>query len=95
MGNSNHNRAEEIEVVREWLATPLGISLLAQEARVVEEALDDVFGEQCLQIGEWGDSRVFLRHARTQRSSLIVDRQLPEGGSAIGTALGEPRNGPC
>jgi SAM-dependent methyltransferase len=84
MGNSNHSRADELAVVREWLATPLGASLLDQEIRVVEEALDGVFGEQCLQVGDWGDARIFLRHSRTQRSSLIVERPAPEGSSAIG-----------
>jgi SAM-dependent methyltransferase len=44
---------------------------LRQEARVVEEALDGVFGEHCLQLGLWGDRRTFLRFTRTQRSSLI------------------------
>jgi len=37
-----------------WLTTPLGQALLAQEQRVVEEAIDGIFGEQCLQIGRWG-----------------------------------------
>ncbi len=30
----------------QWLETPLGESLLNEEARVVEEALDGVFGER-------------------------------------------------
>jgi SAM-dependent methyltransferase len=94
MGNSNHSRAAELGIVRNWLATPLGVSLLAQEARVVEEALDDVFGEHCLQIGDWGDSRVFLRHSRTQRASLIVERPAPEGSSAVSSAIGEPHRLP-
>jgi SAM-dependent methyltransferase len=84
MANSNHSRAEDIAVLRDWLQTPLGASLLAQETRVVEEALDGVFGEQCLQVGNWGDARTFLRHSRTQRTSLIVEAPAPEGSSAIG-----------
>ena len=63
----------------EWLKTPLGAALLQQEARVVEEALDGIFGEYCLQLGLWGDNRTFLRFARTQRCSLIAE-----------TAEGEP-----
>ncbi|MDZ7644063.1 MAG: hypothetical protein U5K76_07520 [Woeseiaceae bacterium] len=31
--------------IREWLETPLGRSLLAHEARLVEQALEGVFGE--------------------------------------------------
>lgn len=71
-------------VACEWLATPLGESLLAQEARVVEEALDGIFGEQMLQLGQWGEARQFLRFSRTQRAALIAE-ELSEGSpSAIG-----------
>jgi len=59
------------ESARLWLTTPLGKALLAQESRVVEEAFDGMFGEQCLQLGLWGDDKTFLRHARTQRTALI------------------------
>ena len=59
------------ESATEWLSSPLGGALLAQEGRVVEEALDGIFGEQCLQLGLWGEDRTFLRHARTQRTALI------------------------
>ena len=64
---------------QDWLATPLGEALLLQEARVVEEALDGIFGEHCLQLGLWGDNRSFLRFTRTQRCALIAE-----------TAAGEP-----
>jgi SAM-dependent methyltransferase len=68
---------------QEWLKTPLGGALLRQEARLVEEALDGIFGEQCLQLGMWGDNRTFLRFCRTQRCSLIAE--TPEGEpSAVG-----------
>ena len=59
--------------VRQWLATPFGQALLAQEARIVEEVLDGIFGEQCLQLGLWGEPNAFLRFARTQRSACIAD----------------------
>ena len=36
---SSHN-------AQEWLETPLGEALLQQEARVLEEALDGIFGEE-------------------------------------------------
>ncbi len=65
-----------------WLATPLGDSLLNEEARVVEEALDGVFGEETLQLGHWGSTRTFLRFSRTQRSSLIADT-IHEDGPAV------------
>jgi SAM-dependent methyltransferase len=69
-------RSEPVEpfaAVRQWLETPFGQALLAQEARVVEEAFDGIFGEQCLQLGLWGEPNTFLRFARTQRSACIAD----------------------
>ncbi len=68
-----------------WLTTPLGESLLAQESRVVEEALDGIFGEQMLQLGHWGDARTFVRFSRTQRSSLVAETVMDDGPpSAVG-----------
>jgi SAM-dependent methyltransferase len=58
---------------QDWLQTGLGQALLQLESRVVEEALDGLFGEQCLQLGLWGQQRTFLRFARTQRSCLIAE----------------------
>lgn len=55
----------------DWLATPLGRRCLANEQRVVRNAFERVFGEQLLQIGAWGGADAFLRHARTQRASLV------------------------
>ena len=55
------------------MQTRLGKALLRQEVRVVEDALDGVFGEHCLQLGLWGDNRTFLRFTRTQRCSLIAE----------------------
>ena len=69
----------------QWLTSPLGEALLAQEGRVVEEALDGIFGEQCLQLGLWGDDKSFLRYARTQRTALIDAAPV---GTAL-TAIGE------
>lgn len=69
---------------RQWLATALGEALLAQESRVVEEAFDGIFGEQCLQLGVWGNANTFLRYARTQRSALIDEGAGSDPPSAIG-----------
>jgi SAM-dependent methyltransferase len=72
------------EVASQWLTSPLGEALIAQERRLVEEALDGIFGEQCLQLGLWGEANTFLRHARTQRSALIDASTVLAGPSAIG-----------
>jgi SAM-dependent methyltransferase len=50
--------------------SPLGRRCLASEQRLVRRTLDRVFGEQLLQIGSWGPTEGFLRHARTQRCFL-------------------------
>lgn len=68
------------DTVRQWLTSPLGAALVQQESRVVEEALDGIFGEHCLQLGSWGEPNVFLRHARTQRKALLD----------VGAAAAEP-----
>ena len=70
--------------VRDWLATPLGQALVATEGRIVEEAFDGIFGEQCLQLGVWGEATTFLRHARTQRKCLIDEAEDVGGLSAVG-----------
>jgi len=67
----------------EWLQSPLGEALLQQEGRVVEEALDGIFGEQCLQLGMWGENRAFMRFTRTQRCALIAETPVGEP-SALG-----------
>ncbi len=78
----NWLQADKSQSLQEWLTSTLGEALLRQEARIVEEALDGVFGEQCLQLGLWGDGRTFLRFTRTQRCCLIAES--PEGASAVG-----------
>ena len=70
--------------VSQWLTSPLGQALLAEETRLVEEAFDGIFGEQCLQLGRWGEGNIFLHHTRTQRCSLIDANGVAEGVSAIG-----------
>ena len=75
-------------MTQKWLQTALGQALLRQEVRVVEETLDGIFGEQCLQLGLWGDNRTFLRFTRTQCCSVIADTRA---AIAIATAsAGKP-----
>ncbi|MCB1842807.1 MAG: class I SAM-dependent methyltransferase [Halioglobus sp.] len=65
--------------VRNWLASPLGQALLVQESQMLEQALEGVFGEYCLQLGQWGDASTFLRHARTRRQLAVSE---PDGALA-------------
>ena len=84
MGNSANKQLHDFETLQSWLNTPLGQSLLQQEARVVEEAFDGIFGEQCLQLGYWGDPAGFVRLARTQRCAMIAEFPRSDGVSAVG-----------
>lgn len=58
----------------DWVKTPLGQDLLALESRIVQECLEDVFGEDCVQIGVWGEDTQFLKLSRTQKSWLVAER---------------------
>lgn len=78
--------------VRCWLKTPLGEALVQQESRVVEEAFDGIFGEQCLQLGLWGEANTFLKHARTQRTALIHDGSVGEAPVGAASAATDGRS---
>jgi SAM-dependent methyltransferase len=56
-----------------WLAGPLGSTLLAIERREAAAALEQVFGAQFLQIGQWGPTDTFLPLARTPRRALFAE----------------------
>ena len=62
----------------QWWNSPLGELLETQERRVVAEALEDAFGLQLLQLGEWGRAGTFFEGARTQRQNVITGA-MPEG----------------
>ena len=62
------------ESVDQWLQPPLGEQLLQLETRIVEEAIDGMFGEQCLQLGRWGEANTFLKHSRTQRQWRFISQ---------------------
>ncbi len=83
----NSPASASLAVAQGWLETPFGKALLLQEARVVEEALDGLFGEHCLQLGIWGETNTFLRFARTQRS-LCIAEELSFGDHGQPGAIG-------
>lgn len=74
--------SQSFAALHRWLGSPLGEALRQQEAAIVAEAFDGIFGEQCLQLGLWGEPRAFLKFARTQRCASIAD---PD--NVIGDAL--------
>jgi SAM-dependent methyltransferase len=80
-------QGSSLDAARQWLETPFGQALLAQETRLVEEALDGMFGEQCLQLGLWGEPNAFIRYARTQRATTISDWPLQDDAPGAVGAL--------
>jgi SAM-dependent methyltransferase len=74
---------ESTSAIAHWLDTELGQALQQMEARVVEQALDGVFGEECLQLGLWGESRSFLKFARTQRCASIAPLDNRAGAPGV------------
>ena len=76
--------------VQRWLHSSLGRALVRQESRIIEDALDGIFGEQLLQIGLWGEARAFLKFARTQRSALLSCADCVEGADIVGHAYRLP-----
>jgi SAM-dependent methyltransferase len=60
-----------------WLDGPLGRLLLAAEREQVAASLEDVFGNQLVQIGHWGSTTTFLPLARTPRRALIAEPGAP------------------
>jgi SAM-dependent methyltransferase len=50
----------------------LGGRVLREEAALAQLALDDVFGFELLQVGDWGPARHLLDGARTQHTTLLA-----------------------
>jgi len=70
-------RAAPLSALDAWLGGPLGQVLLAAEREAVAAALEDVFGNQILQIGHWGAAETFLPLARLPRRALIAEPEAP------------------
>jgi SAM-dependent methyltransferase len=69
-----------------WWASPIGGALIAAEAQLLGEALEDVFGWELLQIGAWGGGRELLSGARTRHQAIIA----PPGLSSSADIRGRP-----
>ena len=85
----NKRQRPQPDLAQSWLGTPLGQSLLVREQRIVEDAFDGMFGEECLQLGLWGEPRSFLAYSRTQRATLIVPdaSKLPDNVRGVSGQL--------
>jgi SAM-dependent methyltransferase len=63
----------------DWLATPLGRTVLEFERRVLADALADVLGFEMLQIGHWGEAAQLSEAARTQHHWWIAPDARGQG----------------
>jgi SAM-dependent methyltransferase len=61
-----------------WLSSALGRQLLSAEAELLRSLLDDVFGLELLQLGNWGASRELLSASRTRRQTVIAESPTGE-----------------
>ena len=66
-----------------WWRTRIGRSLLAVEAELLGEAMEDVFGWELLQIGAWGSARELLARGRTRAQSLVAAPGFAPGADII------------
>ena len=64
-----------------WLDTPLGTTVLDLEARLLADALTDVFGFELLQVGCWGANGELCAQARTQHRCCLAP--AASGAAAI------------
>ena len=64
---------QSADALDDWLAGPFGRLLLAAERSQVATALEQVFGNQFLQVGHWGPADSFLPLARTPRKALVAE----------------------
>ena len=60
-----------------WLETGSGKALLREESRQVAGAFENIFGDQFLQVGAWGDPSLFRRYSRTRRYAVVASRRGP------------------
>jgi SAM-dependent methyltransferase len=61
--------------MQHWQQGPLGSALIAAEAQLLATTFDDVFGQELLQLGNWGVGRELLAQSRIRRQSIIGDRE--------------------
>ena len=66
-----------ISDLKAWQQGALGRAVIAAEARLLEGAMDDVFGLELLQLGAWGPGRELLSGSRTRHQSVV------SGGASI------------
>lgn len=77
-------QSQSAHALMRWWASPAGRALIAAEALVVAEALEDVFGWECLQIGAWGEGRQLLEACRTRHRAVLALPGLSQNADILG-----------
>lgn len=74
---------DRFTALRAFWQLPLGQALLTAEAQLLDEALEDVFGWEFLQVGAWGEGRELLAGCRTRRKILVAPSDFSVGADII------------
>ncbi len=82
-----------MHALRHWWTSPAGQAAIAAEAVLVTEALEDVFGWECLQIGAWGAGRELLAACRTRHRAVLASPGLSADADIIGRPTQLPVSG--
>lgn len=70
--------------LRQWWEGPAGRALIAAETLLLSEALDEVFGWECLQIGAWGPGRELLSACRTRHRAVLSVPGMSHNADILG-----------
>ncbi len=84
MASTHTSPTEPGHALREWWASPAGGALIASEALLLAEALDDVFGWEFLQIGAWGAERELLSACRTRHRAILSVPGMSQNADILG-----------
>ena len=76
--------ADHGHALREWWNGPAGAALIASETLLLNEALDDVFGWEFLQIGAWGSGRELLSACRTRHRAILSMPGMSQNADILG-----------
>lgn len=79
-----------------WQHGLLGRALIAAEAQLLATTFDDVFGQELLQLGTWGDGRELLSHSRIRRQSVVAEpNRAPNSGDLVANLAHLPITNAC
>ena len=75
--------SSRIADLKAWQRGSLGRAVIAAEARLLGDAMDDVFGPELLQLGGWGPGRDLLCGSRTRHQSVVCGGASSHGDADL------------